>query len=41
MGNVILYIAISLDGFIARRDDDISWLTAFDDKDEDYGYAAF
>ena len=41
MGKIILYIAISLDGFIARRDGDIAWLTAFDDKDEDYGYAAF
>jgi len=41
MGNVILYIAASLDGFIARRNDDISWLTAYDGPDEDYGYAAF
>lgn len=41
MGNVILYIAASLDGFIARRDDDISWLTAYNGPDEDYGYAEF
>jgi len=41
MGNVILYIATSLDGFIARRNDDISWLTAYDGGGEDYGYAAF
>mgnify|MGYP003380371206 CR=1 FL=1 len=41
MGNVILYIATSLDGFIARRNDDISWLTAYDGPNEDYGYAAF
>lgn len=41
MGNVILYIAASLDGFIARRDDDISWLTAYNGADEDYGYAEF
>ena len=26
MGKVIVYIATSLDGFIARKDDDISWL---------------
>lgn len=41
MGNVILYIAISLDGFIARRDGDIAWLTAYDNPGEDYGYATF
>ncbi len=41
MGDVILYIAASLDGFIARRNDDISWLTAYDGGGEDYGYAAF
>ena len=29
MRKIILYIAISLDGFIARKDDDIKWLTEF------------
>jgi dihydrofolate reductase len=34
---VRLFIASSLDGYIAGRDDDISWLF----RDGDYGYAAF
>lgn len=38
---VFLYIAMSLDGFIARTDDDISWLSIADKDGEDYGYAAF
>jgi dihydrofolate reductase len=37
MKKVILYIASSLDGFIARNDGDISWLYC----DQDYGYKAF
>ena len=38
-----LYIAQSIDGFIARPDGDIDWLSQFDDSggDEDYGYHAF
>lgn len=38
---VFLYIGMSLDGFIARQDDDISWLSIADKEGEDYGYAAF
>jgi dihydrofolate reductase len=38
---VLLYIASSLDGFIARKDDDISWLDAYQVDGEDYGYSAF
>lgn len=38
---VILYIAQSLDGFIAREDDDISWLSMVEREGEDYGYQAF
>ena len=38
---VVLYIAQSLDGFIAREDDDISWLSAVEREGEDYGYQAF
>ena len=37
MRRVRLFIATSLDGYIAGRDDDLGWL--FDDGD--YGYAAF
>ena len=40
-----VYIAASLDGFIARENGDIDWLGAGDqggaDPSEDYGYAAF
>lgn len=41
MGKVALYIATSLDGFIADRDGNIDWLDRVDDRREDYGYAAF
>src|SRR5512145_2102744 len=40
-GKVTVYIAASLDGFIARPDDDISWLNPFSAGGGDYGYAAF
>lgn len=38
---VILYIAMSLDGYIAKQDDDISFLSMVDQEDEDYGYKSF
>ena len=41
MGKVILYIAASLDGFIARSDGDISWLDKYQGGKEDYGYSDF
>ncbi len=41
MGKVGVYIATSLDGFIARKDDDISWLDPFNARGEDYGYGDF
>ena len=41
MTKVILYIAASLDGFIARSDGDISWLDRYQSGTEDYGYADF
>jgi dihydrofolate reductase len=37
---VSVYIAVSLDGFIARRNGDIDWLTG-GEGGEDYGYAEF
>jgi dihydrofolate reductase len=40
MGNdrkIVLFIACSLDGYIAGTDDDISWLFS----DDDYGYSKF
>jgi dihydrofolate reductase len=37
-----VFIATSLDGFIARADGDIAWLTALPvPEGEDFGYAAF
>jgi dihydrofolate reductase len=39
MGRAVLYIAMSLDGYVAGRDDDISWLLPYNDVD--YGFDAF
>lgn len=36
-----VFIATSLDGYIARPDGDIGWLLARDDPSEDHGYADF
>ena len=41
MCRVVVYIATSLDGFIARKDDDISWRDRFSTDSEDYGYEDF
>ncbi len=41
MGKVIVYIAASLDGFIATMDNDVSWLFPYSSGAEDYGYAEF
>ncbi len=40
---VSVYIATSLDGFIARKNGDIDWLSSVDDgeDDDDYGFAEF
>ena len=38
---LFLYIAMSLDGFIAKRDDDISFLSQVEKEGEDYGFATF
>ncbi|WP_375559508.1 dihydrofolate reductase family protein [Bernardetia sp. OM2101] len=35
---VILFISMSLDGFIATKEDDISWLSMVEKEGEDYGY---
>lgn len=37
----ILYIAASLDGYIAKPNDDLSFLSLVEQKGEDYGYADF
>ncbi|MGE5293338.1 MAG: dihydrofolate reductase family protein [Solirubrobacterales bacterium] len=41
MATVILYIATSLDGYIARPDGGIDWLSMVDSQETDYGYADF
>jgi dihydrofolate reductase len=41
MRRVILYIACSADGYIARPDGAVDWLEAYSAGGEDYGYAAF
>ncbi|MBK9249608.1 MAG: dihydrofolate reductase [Ignavibacteria bacterium] len=38
---VILYIAMSLDGFIAAPNDDLSFLSVVQEEGEDYGYNKF
>jgi dihydrofolate reductase len=38
---VILYIACSLDGYIAKPNDDLSFLSIVQEDGEDYGYEAF
>jgi dihydrofolate reductase len=40
-GKVVLYICMSLDGFIATKDDDLTWLSIVDREGEDYGYSSF
>ena len=42
MKKMKLYIAMSLDGYIARKDGSIDWLESFPNPNKiDYGYAAF
>lgn len=38
---LVLYISMSLDGFIATKEDDLSWLSTVQVEGEDYGYEAF
>lgn len=41
MPTVILYIASSLDGYIARADGSVDWLSIVENQETDYGYAEF
>ena len=42
MRKIILYIAASLDGFIAKEDGSVDWLQKYESpSDDDYGYSAF
>ena len=38
---LVLYIAMSLDGYIAKPNDDLNFLSLVDKEGEDYGYANF
>jgi dihydrofolate reductase len=38
---LILYIAMSLDGYIAKKDDNIDFLSIVERPNEDYGYSDF
>ena len=38
---VILYIAVSLDGYIAQPNDDLGFLSIVEQEGEDYGYNDF
>jgi dihydrofolate reductase len=38
---LILYIAMSLDGFIAKKDDNIDFLSIVETPNEDFGYSDF
>lgn len=37
---VVLYISMSLDGYLATEDDDLSWLSMVEKEGLDYGYGA-
>lgn len=41
MPDIVYYVAVSLDGFIATPDGGVGWLAPFEASGEDYGYAAF
>lgn len=39
--DVIYYVAVSLDGYIATPDGSVAWLAPFENASEDYGYTRF
>ncbi|CAF3760210.1 unnamed protein product [Rotaria sp. Silwood1] len=42
MRKVILYTAVSIDGFIAREDGNIDWLSSYNNENnDDHGYNSF
>jgi len=41
MSKTIVHIATSLDGYVAGKNDDLSWLEVYNSADEDHGYGEF
>ena len=41
MRKITLYIACTLDGYIARKDGSIDWLKKYEGGSDDYGYSKF
>ena len=41
MGKIILYSAVSLDGFIAKNNGEVDWLKGYENEGTDYGYSEF
>lgn len=41
MRNVVLYIATSIDGYIAKEDDNLDFLSIVEKEGQDYGYSEF
>jgi dihydrofolate reductase len=41
MAYITYYVAMSLDGFVARANGDVDWLDHYDVEGEDYGYSPF
>jgi len=41
MRKLVLYISMSVDGYLATKDDDLSWLSVVEKEGEDYGYVEF
>lgn len=38
---IVLYIAMTLDGFIAKKDGSVDFLDKYNESGEDYGYKIF
>nr|WP_321411037.1 dihydrofolate reductase family protein [uncultured Carboxylicivirga sp.] len=41
MAKIVLYSAVSVDGYIADKNGGIDWLQGFEEDGEDYGYSDF
>ncbi|MCU4164800.1 dihydrofolate reductase family protein [Carboxylicivirga caseinilyticus] len=41
MAKIVLYSAVSVDGYIADKNGDVDWLHGFEEEGEDYGYSDF